>query len=423
MRRVLTLIFAVLIFLVPSNLFLILSTENAYIRGILVDYLIPKLYLSDIFLVLFVGLSVFIGGFSVVKIMQISTVRIKNILSWILLILVGTILVLQVTVPNIPAVLFYTIQLLKIVLLAICLKKSTFIYESASILTAFIGTVLFQSSLAMYQFLTQQSLLGYRFLGEPELNFSLGLAREQVWGTEQLLPYGTTAHPNVLGGILSAYLIVLCSQFGTAHTKVWWYQILYYLALIMGSLALWATHSISAWIAFGIGFLIVLATNKKTREVAATWVIGSFVVASLVAPILLARYANTQAYFPSTSIDRRVTLQVAAIEMMKKNPIAGVGLNQFTNELEKYVPAREVIRFIQPAHSVLLLWVAETGLLGFLLLTAVTLLAWQKSLKLPTYVLLFVPIAVLDHYLITLQSGLLLIVISTMYFQYFSAEK
>ena len=41
-------LFGLIIFLIPSNLFFKVLESSAYVNGLLIDYLIPKLYLSDL---------------------------------------------------------------------------------------------------------------------------------------------------------------------------------------------------------------------------------------------------------------------------------------------------------------------------------------------------------------------------------------
>jgi O-antigen ligase len=281
-------------------------------------------------------------------------------------------------------------------------------------------TVIFQSCIGLYQFINQKSLSGYLLLGEPQLVQTLGLAREVVWGAERVLPYGTTAHPNILGGILAAYLIVLISQLHHFTQRKWWQKGIYFAAIVLGGVTIWTTHSLSAWAAalLGIGlasYSLWRGSKPPTIPLALAILIG--ITISLVTPILLAQYANVPSSIASSSIERRVILQEAAINMLTAKPLTGVGLNHFTMVLEDTMPSRETIRFIQPVHSVLLLWMAETGGVGLLLLLLLTLLAWQKRLSVPISIVAILPLAVVDHYLLTLQSGLLLTVIFVMYVQ------
>src|SRR5258708_11793391 len=50
---------ALLILFIPSNLFLKFAVPSAYVNGLLVDYLLPKFYLSDIVIFVIFGLWLF----------------------------------------------------------------------------------------------------------------------------------------------------------------------------------------------------------------------------------------------------------------------------------------------------------------------------------------------------------------------------
>ncbi len=97
--------------------------------------------------------------------------------------------------------------------------------------------------------------------------------------------------------------------------------------------------------------------------------------------------------------------------MILHQPLLGVGLNNFTAEVEKYNRSDEVVRFVQPAHHVGVLWFADTGILGLCIVAFLAL----KKIQLRKYVtplcILF-PILTLDHYLLTQQTGLLLTLFS-----------
>ena len=93
---------------------------------------------------------------------------------------------------------------------------------------------------------------------------------------------------------------------------------------------------------------------------------------------------------------------------------SAVGLGNFLAELPRYYRSREEIRFYQPVHNILLLAMAETGILGFgffLWLVVKTLVvAWQKGEKALIYSLLIIFLTGLfDHYWLTLQQGQLML--------------
>lgn len=94
----------------------------------------------------------------------------------------------------------------------------------------------------------------------------------------------------------------------------------------------------------------------------------------------------------------------------------GIGLNQFTAKLPEYGTIQAYTSFLQPAHNIFLLWLTETGIVGFLFIFFLL-----KKIKKPTPnyrlqttapIIAIVIIGALDHYLLTLQSGQLLLTIT-----------
>jgi hypothetical protein len=122
------------------------------------------------------------------------------------------------------------------------------------------------------------------------------------------------------------------------------------------------------------------------------------------------------------SLSRRVTLNQAAIAMIDQRP-QGVGLQAFTTQLERVSQSREIVRFVQPVHHLGLLWLAETGLLGLVALGVGLIYLKRAQPTWLTGVILaaiwLLPVASLDHYLLTIQTGLLLsaLVVSYSIFQ------
>jgi O-antigen ligase len=120
--------------------------------------------------------------------------------------------------------------------------------------------------------------------------------------------------------------------------------------------------------------------------------------------------------------------------MIKDNPLLGVGLNNFTARMSEYGQVQANTRFLQPVHNVYLLWLAETGLAGLLIIFAVInylvksgekrVVSNVKGRKMKmgtvfsTSYLFFIPVLMLliiglvDHYPLTLQTGQLMLVLS-----------
>ena len=74
------------------------------------------------------------------------------------------------------------------------------------------------------------------------------------------------------------------------------------------------------------------------------------------------------AAFPDfVSASRRLWLQLDAISMIQYNLVWGVGLGQFTAEVNNFTANPDVWRFLQPVHSAFWLLTSEIGLLGLTL--------------------------------------------------------
>jgi hypothetical protein len=265
-------------------------------------------------------------------------------------------------------------------------------------------TLFFQSTLAIFQFYSQRPLFGYLFFGETAILKPFGINTGFLLGSERILPYGTTPHPNILGGILAIYLIlgwylIKKNNYQARSNKT--------IILVSGT-TLWAlflTQSISAWLTLVLAssILFIKPISQIIINHATTILLLGGLMFALV-PVLINQAASDH---PSNqSLQRRSYLNLAAFKIIVDQPLTGIGLNQFTNRVEEYSNVREVVRFVQPVHHLGLLYLAETGLLGMSLVAAVLTKTRQNKLILPFLVLL--PIATLDHYLLTLNQGLLL---------------
>ncbi len=283
-------------------------------------------------------------------------------------------------------------------------------------------SLLFQASVGFIQFYTQSSVFhNYRALGEVDFSHSIGLAKDNYFSTENILAYGTTAHPNILGGFLVLGGLLVFHHFAKDKSPKTSF-IRTCAAAFFGLLAwvLFLTQSISAagCLLLGIIFLIF---QKQLIHLAATVThkvnAGIVVIIIFISLILvpLAIHFGSQVLPNNESFTRRDHLNQAATAMILESPVVGVGLDNFTPNLERYSSAPEAVRFVQPAHNVALLWVAETGLIGILLIFMTYYLlkiklhkAWPNanSFFLPSLILL--PVFTLDHYLLSQQSGLLL---------------
>lgn len=385
--RLLLFFFIILTF--SLNLFYKISLDGAYVHGLLVDYLIPKVYLAEFFLIPFLLLSL----------VQLGKIKLPTSFCFLVLLF----LLRQLLSDSALAAFTHLLHLIEFFLFFKVISRDALFksklgqkFTNAALLT----TIIFQSFLAFYQFIFQKSLLAYQFLGETNLRDLANISRAQFSFGEKILPYGSTAHPNILAGIVIILSILLIRK---ASTVLW----LRFLLIANALLIVFLTQSFSALITlilFGVYLLLEKVKDKKTIIVLIYYFFLLFL------PYLLSKLIETS--FENDSIERRVYLNQAALEMFKENTFFGVGINNFTLNLEKYstqINSREVVRFVQPVHNLLFLFLAEGGLLLLMLMWLMI-----RQLKIDKFYqksLIILALASLDHYLFSQFSGLGLLAI------------
>lgn len=427
-RKWFTFLVCALIFLIPTNLFLSFPTGSEFVGGLRVDYLIPKLFLSDIVAaILIISFAIWQRNKVHLRIPS-EKERLGLYLSLIAVML--CISVQFFTEANLISVIT-VLRIGMFISLMLILLQLDKVIEKSLVFLIIIATILFQSFVAWHQWLTQSSVYGYAFLGEPNFHIPLGLAKTAWQGREMILPYGTTAHPNVLGGIMAVFLIVLLKRVIDRSPVGRWQQVLISAAIITGFSTLLLTHSLSAIMAFSTGIALIILgrfINKKNTSLpyikARYFFILLLVFSSIVVITLNMLSASSSS---NNSVLRRERLNTAALSMVYHYPLIGVGFSNSTVYLDQSVShGKVIVPFLQPVHNVVLLFFAEAGILGLVTLLGIPRilhflglkgdqLGWFSP-KLPIAFLLFLPIAALDHYLITLQSGMLLITVAPFLF-------
>lgn len=364
------LLFGLLIFFLPSNLAYHLPIGNAIVQGTLVDYLIPKIYLTDIFIL----------GILLSWLISFARPPLTK-LNWLLITFFSVTLIRGLLTPYPIAALWFWIKLVEMTLFVWWLRHHLKLYAIRHMLFATLPlAVLWQSLLALAQWLRQSSLIGYWFLGEPVFSAATpGIAKASLFGTLKVLPYGTTPHPNVLAGFLAISLVLA------------WQGV----SLILGFITLFLTQSLSAIAALGI-----FITRKP-----------KLLIILLILLLVASRYS-----LDATSLSRRHELNLAAVRMWLDYPLFGVGLNQFTAYLPQYTEVSASTRFLQPVHNIYLLLLAETGLVGVFIIFIIfikfinLLKIGNWKLKIPLLMILIIGAA--DHYPLTLQTGQLLLALT-----------
>lgn len=436
------------IFSAPTNLFYKILPNFGFVGGLQIDYLIPKLYFSDLVGLVMVGVwglpvlvTVVVSLLDKKKKSRHPTPKFPNNLSTFAFIILFASFVTSIFFTPYPIASFWF-------LFSLCIHLGSFFVATRwwketgthTIRQFLIGvlalTMLFQSGLGLFQFTYQRELLGFGFWGEPTLRRDIGLSKgsfawaDQLVGTQlglRILPYGTTPHPNVLAGFLVLGILVIISSW---EKNQWNSAEKGFLALCVGGAIFTAllTNSMSAWLTFGIG-ICFLALREKCGEYALNRYLKKYglvliFLASILVPILI-NAANTFTSNESTSLSRRNFLNRSALNSVMKHPIVGVGLNQFTVQIALGSPnPTETTAFLQPAHHLFLLFIAENGVLGVLLLTAFYKLFAEKYIQQNVGLLIILlPIFTLDHYFYSLVSGQLILLIGLCFWNWDVKQK
>lgn len=383
-----------LVFCIPSNLFLVLNENQGYVNGFRIDYLIPKLFLTDLLAIVIILLGSTLARHSLHAVLK------KIFTNKILLVLVSLLIFAQ-CFAIIPAVSFFTLlKCVEYFFLLLVLALNWRIIPQIFITAAVTLVLAAQAIFASYQHLAGRSLTPYWLFGESQLNESMiGLARGSFNGAERLLAYGTTPHPNILAGITVLLSVILISQYK--------YKKLFLLTILMDNiLIIFLTQSWSALLALLLGIIGIYGNRYIKQNI-----VYLIIFCTLLTPFFLLLFQPLQA----PSITRRIVLNNAALHTFVSHPVIGVGLGNFTAVVEKMMVNTEFVRFIQPTHNVAMLLLAETGLVG-ILLGIYILRIFNRKYGLLAPGLALIPLCALDHYLITTQVGMLGLLIFLLFF-------
>ena len=241
--------------------------------------------------------------------------------------------------------------------------------------------VALQSAIAIIQVATQGSA-GLGSLGEIALDpaaSGISIVASDA-GVRLLRAYGLSDHPNILGGLLAAGLIVIAGSLANRSAEGLGRRARVVLAFVagLGVIALAATFSRAAWIATVAAALAAAALEARGRGgsadrraglgTARPWLVlaggVTLAVAALAVPFgpFLAARLGVAAMEPAAeirSIDERVQVVGATLEVVAANPLLGTGLGTLPQALASVpgLPYRP-----QPAHLVPLTIAAEDGI-------------------------------------------------------------
>ena len=252
--------------------------------------------------------------------------------------------------------------------------------------------------------------LGLTILGESVIGPDvMGVAKIDLPdGIKQIRPYGSFLHPNILATYLMVIMFVSLSFLKKYHLLFW-------LVILTGGV--YFTHSRAAALITLIGFgLVILFSFIKDLKTKKT-------ISLLVLLILL--LGNAWFFQKSQSVgvrdiswQERLEQNVISHDMFWDN-LLGIGVSNYTLEMENYGADKFLPWEFQPVHNTYFLILNETGVQGFvlLLITIVLILYiyWKEGSIIPLFTLIL--IAPFDHFLWDSFVGLILVALALGFFK------
>ncbi|MCL4360478.1 O-antigen ligase family protein [Patescibacteria group bacterium] len=423
--------FFLLIVLLPTQIGYHWWPDWSIVLGRRVDYLSPTLYATDVALLILVALWI-MGS----DIISRTAVRVRTSGPLPVVLVFGCILFAGANIwesVRIPETLYAWGKALEFAMLGYYV-----IAEKPSLRLISLGFavgVIYSSIVGLLQFFFQHSVGGMVWwLGERTFSVNTpGIARlSACFFTDcpmLLRPYATFPHPNVFGGFLALTLpLLLFCFFSLSRTDTYTLRgyrglslfrnsgrMVFAAALALGIPMLVLTFSRSAWLVALLGFAAVgWKTYGRMRKIV-------FTVSVVFVALVAVGFSHIQ--MTDESVVVREQLAVSAWDMFRTANPFGVGLGNFLIRLPEFLSIKSVY-FLQPVHSIYLLVLSETGVLGCMVfltgLAAVFFLRLPQITRdvrhtgySPAYFLAgILLLGLVDHYPLDLQEGQLLLALA-----------
>lgn len=427
MPRIEPYIWYLLLLLLPTQLGKHFWPDFSYVSGIRIDYLSPTLYTTDI-LILGLFICVFIRILKTRYNTKKNDKQFKILFTnkkFVVSIFIILFFLINIFYSNRPILSAYgLLKYCELAFLAFYVAKTIRTYPQVEKIAFLFGiSSFFESLLAIGQYINQGSLNGFfYFFGERTFTGSTpGIANADINGALVLRPYATFPHPNVLAGYLLIAIVLIWSYMLNCKNRYMKYFGI--VVLVINSIALLLTFSRVVILLWALLLLIVLGRivlpTLKTGKAKITASISVFIGVIIISIFPLTQSVInrfSQLSVTDESVTERATLLEASWKMITMHPFIGVGLYNFIPSLAPLQKPMPLALYLQPVHSIFILFGSETGVIGlglliwFLVKTGVRINTQAKKSKGTIAVLFFIILITgsFDHYWLTLQQGQLL---------------
>ena len=394
----------VFILLIPTQLGYHFWPQWSYVFGIRVDYLSPTIYLTDLL----------IGILAVIWIFEKKEPRRSRRLSlW--LILLGLFACINIITSGIPEVAFFKwLKIAELVFVAFMIFKDTTLNLYKTIVLPLSIAAVFIFCLAVVQLILQRSLGGpMYFLGERSFySGTPGISLYSVFGKLLLRPYSIFSHPNSLAGFSGVALMLLLGLGKELKIKrtIW----VIGAAACLGALLLSGSRAALGGLVLSLGALVLLKERKKLYQNFLLVAVFITIFVGILFPVLADKTLASGIEF-SERFSQRLVLGDIAGRLYSREPIKGLGLNNFIPEAANLRANAYYPWTLQPVHNVPLLVLAETGIIGYGILIWLLIALVKRALTMQLFfglaIVFILVTASMDHYWFTLQQNQLLLAV------------
>jgi putative inorganic carbon (hco3(-)) transporter len=241
---------------------------------------------------------------------------------------------------------------------------------------------IFLGSLSVWQYVTNTYTNNYWGFAQANIQHIIGESNDyRIAG-----PIGDANYYAQIMGV-----IVLLALERILHEKNRWLRLLASWSFIVSLLAVVLTYSRGGFLALSIG-VVVLLYYYRPRVYHMPLIILAFIGFFMIAPPqYLDRVFSLQEFFQTSgnlrtddlALRGRASSNLAAYEMIRSNPLFGVGLNNYDylyNEYSKSL-GLAVVSTERAAHNLYLEVAAESGLIGLLVFITILIISINTVLK------------------------------------------
>ncbi len=345
------------------------------------QYLSFSLYATEILLFIILILTLYYRWKNPDEEINFLNLKILNFYILIVLFFIVSIFSLFFS-QNSQVAFYYLVKFLEGFALLLFIINFKFSYKKLGWAIVFAGV--FQSSLAIYQFLTQK-IWASKWLGMAEqLSGNGGVSVVESAGSRWLRAYGSLPHPNVLAGFLAVCLIVLIVLIILSNKQKSGILLWLFLPILLAGL--FFTFSKSGILAFLLGLVFIVIFEFLSQEQKPKFVLSHVFFVILVVfgflaliyqdPLMTRLQGETR--LEQKSYNERTIYFDQAKDLLEENWLKGVGLGNYTLALYNQTKPKEPAWAYQPVHNVFILMATEIGVIGFLIFVLLIIEVFNK---------------------------------------------